>query len=200
MQVAVPTLALAILAMIGTAPLAAGAQTAAAIVASAPSKVRASGTLRMTATVLSIDTHNQNVLLMDAQGKLLNLNVNERTKNRHLVRVGDKLTAEYTEGISLQLKKRDSAGGSPPIKEAAMGRPPKGAKLAHAVGLKTAVATVVALDTQKQSITLRGPQGNEYDLQVPDPTQFTAVSEGDEVDVVYAEALVIAVHSTPNSG
>jgi hypothetical protein len=200
MHVAASSIALTVLAIIGTVPLAAGAQTAAANVASAPGKVRASRALQMTATVLSIDMGSQDVLLMDAQGKLLTVNVNDQTKNRHLVRVGDKLTAEYTEAISLQLKKRDSAGASPAVKEAAMGPPPKGAKPAHAANRKTAVATVVALDAQKQSVTLRGPQGNEYDLQVPDPTQFTSVSEGDEVDVVYTEALVKAVHPTPNSG
>jgi hypothetical protein len=201
MKVAASTIALAIFAvLIGAAPLAARAQTAATNVASAPGKVRASGTLRMTATVLSIDMGSRDVLLMDAQGKLLTVNVSDQARNLDQVRVGDKIAAEYTEAISLQLKKRGSAGGPPAIKEEAMVRSPKGAKPAGAVGRRvTAIATVMALDTEKQSITLRGPQGNEYDLQVLDPAQFTAVKKGDEVEVVYTEALAIAVEPTPNS-
>ncbi len=201
MKVAASTIALAIFAvLICAAPLAARAQTAATNVASAPGKVRASGTLRMTATVLSIDMGSRDVLLMDAHGKLLTVNVSDQARNLDQVRVGDKMTAEYTEAISLQLKKRGSARGPPAIKEEAMVRSPKGAKPAGAVGRKvTAVATIVAVDTEKQSITLRGPQGNEYDLQVPDPAQFTAVKKGDEVEVVYTEALAIAMQSTPNS-
>src|SRR4030081_5686 len=87
---------------------------------SAPGKVRASGTLRMTATVLSIDMGSRDVLLMDAHGKLLTVNVSDQARNLDQVRVGDKMTAEYTQAISLQLKKRGSAGGPPAIKEEAM--------------------------------------------------------------------------------
>jgi hypothetical protein len=200
MKVAASKIALAVIAiLICAAPLAANAQTAAANVASAPGKLRAAGTLRMTATVLSIDMGSRDVLLMDAQGKLLTVNVSDQARNLDQVRVGDRLTAEYTEAISLQLKKRGSAG-VPAGNDAAMIRSPKGAKPAGAVGRKvTALATVVEVNPEKQFITLRGPQGNEYDLQVRDPAQFTAVKKGDEVEVVYTEALALAVESTPNS-
>jgi hypothetical protein len=200
MKVAASTIALAIIAiLICAAPLAASAQTAATNVASAPGKLRAGGTLKMTATVLSIDMGSRDVLLMDAQGKLLTVNVSDQARNLDQVRVGDRLTAEYTEAISLQLKKRGSAG-VPAANDAAMIRSPKGAKPAGAVGRKvTALATVVEVNPEKQFITLRGPQGNEYDLQVRDPAQFTAVKKGDEVEVVYTEALALAVESTPNS-
>ncbi|HEY2462626.1 MAG TPA: hypothetical protein VGI32_01085 [Steroidobacteraceae bacterium] len=201
MKAAASTIALAIIAiLIDAAPLAANAQTAVTNVTSAPGKLRAGGTLRMTATVLSIDMGSRDVLLMDAQGKLLTVNVSDQARNLDQVRVGDKLTAEYTEAISLQLKKRGSAGGSPAITDEALVRSPKGAKPAGAVGRKvTAIATVVAVNTEKQFITLRGPQGNEYDLQVRDPAQFTAVKKGDEVEVVYTEAMALAVEPTPNS-
>lgn len=201
MKAAASTIALATIAiLIDTAPLAASAQTATTNLATAPGKLRAGGTLRMTATVLSIDMGSHDVLLMDAQGRLLTVNVSDQARNLDQVRVGDKMTAEYTEGISLQIKKRGSAGGPPAITDEAMVRSPKGAKPSGAVGRKvTAVATVVAVNPEKQFITLRGPQGNEYDLQVRDPAQFTAVKKGDEVEVVYTEALAIAVEPTPNS-
>lgn len=200
MRAGTSTIAWAIFAiLIGGAPFTARAQTAATNVASAPGKVRASSTLKMTATVLSIDMASREVLLMDAQGKLLTVNVSNQARNLGQVRVGDKLTAEYTQAISLQLTKRGTPG-SPPIKEEAMVRAPKGAKPAGAVGRKvTAIATVVAVDPEKQTITLRGPQGNDYDLQVPDPAQFTAVKKGDDVEVVYTEALALSMQSTPNS-
>jgi hypothetical protein len=44
---------------------------------------------------------------------------------------------------------------------------------------------------------LRGPQGNEYDLQVVDPAQLKGVVKGDEVEVTYTEALAISVQPAP---
>ena len=201
MKVGTSTIALAISAiMISTTPLAARAQTPTVDVTSAPGKVRASGTVKMTATVLSIDMGSRDVLLMDSQGKLHTVNVSDQARNLDQVRVGDKVTAEYTEAISLQLKKRGAAGGPPVSAEEAMVRTPKGAKPGAAVGRKvSAIATVTAVNSKDQFVTLRGPLGNEYDVQVLDPAQLKAVKKGDEVEVVYTEALAISVESTPNS-
>jgi hypothetical protein len=201
MKVGTSTIALAISAiLIGTAPLIARAQKATADVASAPGKVQASGTIKMTATVLSIDMGSRDVLLMDSQGKLHTINVSDQARNLDQVRVGDKVTAEYTEAISLKLKKRGTADGPPVSAEEAMVRSPMGAKPGGAVGRKvTAIATVTAVNTQKQLVTLRGPLGNEYEVQVLDPAQLKAVKTGDEVEVVYTEALAISVQTTPNS-
>jgi Cu/Ag efflux protein CusF len=201
MKVGTSTIALAISAiLIGTAPLAVRAQKATADGASVPGKVQASETVKMTATVLSIDMGSRDVLLMDMQGKLHTVNVSDQARNFDQLRVGDKVTAEYTEAISLQLKKRGSADGPPVSAEVAMVRSPNGAKPGGAVGRKvTAIATVTAVNAKKQFVTLRGPLGNEYDVQVLDPAQLKAVKEGDEVEVVYTEALAISVQSTPNS-
>jgi hypothetical protein len=199
MKVATATITLAISALlIGAAPLAVRAQTV--DVVKSPGKVRASGTVKMTATVLSIDMGSRDVLLMDSQGKLHTINVSDQARNLDQVRVGDKVTAEYSEAISLQLRKRGAANGPPASAEEVMIRSPKGAKPGGAVGRQvTAIATVVAVDPQKQLATLRGPLGNEYDVQVLDPAQLKAVQKGDQVEVVYTEAFAISVQSTPNS-
>jgi Cu/Ag efflux protein CusF len=201
MKVGTSTIALAISAiLICAGPLAARAQKATEEVASAPGKVQASETVKMTASVLSIDMGSRDVLLMDTQGKLHTVNVSDQARNLDQLRVGDKVTAEYTEAISLQLKKRGTAGGPPASEEAAMVRSPKGAKPGGAVGRQvTAIATVTAVNTKKQFVTLRGPLGNEFEVQVLDPAQLKAVKKGDEVEVVYTEALAISVQSTPIS-
>ncbi len=201
MKVGTSTIAIAIsVILIGAAPLAARAQAGTAEVATAPGKVRASETMKMTASVLSIDTDSRDVLLMDSQGKLHTITVSDQARNFDQLRVGDKVTAEYTEAISLKLKKRGTAGGPPASAEEAMIRAPMGAKPGGAVGRKvTAIATVTAVDTKKQVVTLRGPLGNEYDLEVRDPNQLKGVKTGDEVEVTYTEALAISVQSTPIS-
>jgi hypothetical protein len=61
--------------LIGAALPRARAQTDTADLKPAPSKIRASGTVQMTATVLSIDMGSRDVLLMDSHGKLHTINV-----------------------------------------------------------------------------------------------------------------------------
>ena len=199
MKVGTSMIAFAISAiLISAAPLAAHAQTATEDLTTGPGKVGLSQTVKMTATVVSIDLASRDLLLIDSQGKMHKVNVSDQARNLDQVKVGDKVTAEYTEAISLQLKKRGAADGPPASAETAMIRSPKGMKPGGAVGRKvTAFATVVAVNSTKQFVTLRGPLGNEYDLEVPDPAQLKAVTKGDEVEVVYTEALAVSVQSAP---
>jgi len=199
MKVGTFTIAIAVAAiLIGAAPPAARAQTATADVATAPGKVGASETVKMTATIVSIDLGSRDLLLIDSQGKMHKVNVGDQVRNLDQVKVGDKVSAEYTAAISFQLKKRGAAGVPPASAEAAMIRSPQGTKPGGAVGRKvTAFATVVAVNPQKQMVTLRGPLGNEYDVQVPDQAQLKAVTKGDEVEVVYTEELAISVQPAP---
>jgi transposase-like protein len=57
----------------------------------------------------------------------------------------------------------------------------------------TALADVIAVDTNKHLITLKGPRGNLVDLNVQDPEQLKNIKKGDQVEVVYAEAVAVAV-------
>jgi len=199
MKVGTSTIAFAVSAiLIGAAPPATRAQTATSEVTSAPGKVGASHTVKMTATVVSIDLGSRDLLLTDSKGKMHKVNVSDEARNLDQVKVGDKVNAVYTEAISMQLKKRGTAEGGPASVQEAMVRSPKGTKPAGAVGRKvTALATVVAVNSKKQFVTLRGPEGNEYDVEVLDPAQLKAVTKGDEVEVVYTEAFAITVESAP---
>ncbi len=199
MKVGTSTIAFAISAiLIGAAPLAARAQATTSDVTTAPGKVRVSETVKMTATVVLIDPGSRDVVLIDSQGKMHKINVSDQARNFDQVKVGDKVNAEYTEAISLQLKKRGTAGVPPASAEEAVIRSPKGMKPGGAVGRKvTAFATVVAVNPKKQFVTLRGPLGNEYDVQVLDPALLKTVNKGDEVEVVYTEAFAISVQPAP---
>jgi hypothetical protein len=199
MKVGKSTIAVAISAiLIGAAPLVAGAQSATSDVTTSPGKVGVSETVKMTATIVSIDLASRDLLLIDSTGKMHKVNVSDQARNLDQVKVGDKVYAEYTEAISLQLKKRGSGALPPANAQVATIRAPQGMKPGGAVGRKvTAFATVVAVNGAKQLVTLRGPLGNEYDLQVPDLAQLTSVKKGDEVEVVYTEALAISVTAAP---
>jgi hypothetical protein len=199
MKVSTSTIAFAISAiLISAAPLAAFAQTSTAAVTTAPGKGSVSETVKMTATVVLIDMGSRDLVLIDSQGKMHKVNVSDQVENLDQVKVGDQVTAEYTEAISMQLMKRGTADVPPASAEAAIIHSPKGMKPSGAVGRQvTAFATVVAINPQKKFVTLHGPLGDEYDIRVPEPALLKPVKKGDEVEVVYTEALAISVQSAP---
>jgi hypothetical protein len=199
MKVGTSTIAVAISAiLVGAVPLATHAQTATTAMTTAPGKVGASQTVTMTATVVSIDLTTRDLVLTDSKGKMHKINVSEEARNLDQVKIGDKVTAVYTEAISLELKKKGSGDLPPANVEEAMARSPKGDKPAGVAGRKvTALCTVVAVNTKKKFVTLRGPQGNEYDVEVLDPAKLAAVTKGDQVEVVYTEAFAISVKPAP---
>ena len=54
-------------------------------------------------------------------------------------------------------------------------------------------AEVIAVDPAKKMVTLKGPQGNEVDVEAEDPGQLQNIKKGDHVQVTYVEALAISV-------
>ena len=58
-------------------------------------------------------------------------------------------------------------------------------------------ATVTAVDPKAKTITMKGPRGNVVTLDVQNPDQFKVVKVGDEVQVVYTEAVAISVEPGP---
>ncbi len=60
----------------------------------------------------------------------------------------------------------------------------------------TIIADVIAVDSKKQTVTLRGPS-RVVDLKVRDPNQLKLVKVGDQVEATYTEAMAIAVEPAP---
>jgi hypothetical protein len=54
-------------------------------------------------------------------------------------------------------------------------------------------ATITAIDPKAQTVTVKGPQGNEETIKVRDPKNLTGVKVGDLVELTYTQALAIAL-------
>jgi len=193
------TTALAV-ALLSGVPFAVQAQTAPstqAAVTSAPGKVAGAATTEVTAKVIAVDATKRSVTLQSASGKTRTIEVGDQVHNFDQIKVGDTVHAKYTQALALELKK---GGGSlaAPTEEAAVTPPPApGAKPGGTVARKvTATAEVVSVDTAKQMVTLRGPEGNEVDVEAQDPNQLQNIKKGDHVQVTYVEALAISVQPT----
>ncbi len=161
-------------------------------VASAPGKVSVTGTVKTTSTVVGVEYDTRTVWLKDAKGKIVKLVVGEEARNFDQLKMGDMVTAEYTQAITVTLKKDGaplSATENQTLERAPLGAKPGGTASRQV----TVIADVTAVDRQKSLVTLKGPEGNSVDLVVQDPEQLKRIKKGDRMEVVYNEAVAISV-------
>ncbi|MDF3889053.1 MULTISPECIES: hypothetical protein [Cupriavidus] len=162
-------------------------------VAKAPGQVTVGGVTSVTATVTAIDAATRTVSLKDKKGKVTSLVVGEEARNFDQLKVGDVVTVDYKEAMTLTLKK-EGRGKSSINESTTMNRSEPGAKPGGTAGREvTVLADVVAVNTKTKMVTLKGPKGNTLDLKVDDPAQLKDIKKGDQVEAVYTEALAISV-------
>lgn len=195
------TTGIALLLAIGVAPFAAQAQSepnTQAGVVTAPGRVAGAATTEVTAKVIAVDPAQRTVTLQGASGKTRTIAVGDQVRNFDQIKVGDTVHAKYTQALALELKKGASGMAAPTEEQAITPAPAPGAKPGGTVARKvTATVEVVAVDSARQMVTLRGPAGNEVDVDVQDPNQLKNIKKGDHVQVTYVEALAIAVAEAP---
>ena len=150
------------------------------------------GVSKITAKIVGIDPATRTVTLKTAAGKVLELEVTNEARNFDQLAVGDVVTAQYRESLTLSLmEKKTEASRS---ESASAERAPAGAKPGGEMGREvTIIADVVAVDRHAKIVTLRGPQGNMVDLHVEDPERLKKVKKGDQVKAVYTEAVAVSV-------
>ncbi|MGF6605405.1 Cu/Ag efflux protein CusF [Paraburkholderia sp. WSM4175] len=169
------------------------AQTEAPVtVTSEPGKVTVSGTVKTTATVVGIEPATRTVLLKDPKGRVVQVVVGEEARNFDQIKVGDVVKAEYSQALTIMLKK-----GNAPLtanETQTLARTPAGAKPGGSASREvTIMANVIAVNHQSGMVTLKGPQGNTVDLIVQDPEQLKRIKKGDQMQAVYTEAVAISV-------
>jgi hypothetical protein len=187
------------------APLAAQAQQAATTnttVVTAPGKGTATQTTKATAKVVSLDAASRTVSLKGANGKVFDIVASPEVTNFDQIKIGDMVNVQYVQAISLELKKA-GPGSKPahePTVDKGLARTTQGEKPGGVAGHQvTALADVVAVDAKKQVVTLRGPKGNQVELNVQDPEQMKNIKKGDQIEVVYTEAIAVMVTEAPKA-
>jgi hypothetical protein len=161
-------------------------------VASGVGAAMVTGTVKATATVVGIDAATRTVSLKNKQGKLTDVQVGDDVRNFEQLRVGDKVTVEYKEALSVSLTRQTGMRSS--TEREIVDRAAPGAKPGGMVGREvTVTADVVAVNTKTKTVTLRGPKGRTVDVHVGDPQQLKSVRRGDQVQAVYTEALAVSV-------
>ena len=134
----------------------------------------------MTATVVALDLQKRIVTLKGEDGELRD------------IKVGDLVTVKFFESIAVEVMKPGTVAGAgerSAIVRAKPGEMP-GGMAAREVSV---TATVTAIDKQKGTITLKGPEGKLNTVKVQDPANLDKVKVGDDLMITYTEALAISV-------
>ncbi|BCG03925.1 hypothetical protein PPGU19_084930 (plasmid) [Paraburkholderia sp. PGU19] len=165
-------------------------------VTKAPGSATIVGTAKVTATIVEIKPDTRTVMLKDKKGKVVELEVGEEARNFDQLKVGDIVTTEYREAMSLSLSK--TSGPRSATQRVIEKRAEPGAKPGGTIGREvTVMADVISVDHKAKTVTLKGPQGGIVDVHVEDPEQMKNVRKGDQVKVVYTEAVAITVTPGP---
>jgi len=108
--------------------------------------------------------------------------------------VGDPVTIEYVDALTLELKKGGTGAAASRTETSGAARAVVGNRPGAATAKQvTIVADVIAVDAVNRTVSLRGPKGNVVDLPVRDPEQFRLVAVGDQVQATFVEAVAVSV-------
>lgn len=153
----------------------------------------ASQTETVTAVVESINYETREVTLVDSMGDAITFIAGDEVRNLQQMSVGDILTAEHVETVSIEVLPGDGLGPDQAEMVAAAraeeGEMPAG----MAIDAVVIVSVVKAINLDDNTFILEGPDGilEEYVAMNPENLKLAAV--GDIVVMTLTESLAIAV-------
>lgn len=154
----------------------------------------ASRTITMEAEVSAIDHATRAVTLSGANGETVSFTVGEEARNLGQVQVGDQVIAEIYQNVDVSVH-ANPEGREPGVSasmEAArteLGAMPGGA-VADTVVL---TAVVEAIDLERNTFTLRGPEGGVQEFEAQNPENLRRAAVGDLVVIEITQALGVMV-------
>ncbi len=142
--------------------------------------------------VVSMDTTTRIMVVKGPRGNLHAFTVRKQIPNLHTVNKGDTLTVDYVEAIAVYLREATdppTAGTASSVTVKPTGQP-----AVTDVQVQEVQANVTAINAATRTLTVKGPQGNLWTLQVdPSVAAFSKVKVGDQIVVRYTQALAVAV-------
>jgi hypothetical protein len=145
------------------------------------------------ATVQKVDLAKRVVTLKGEKGNVFDLKCGEQVRNLPQVKVGDQVSTTYYESIAYEVHKPGAAEvgvkGATGLARAEPGEKPAGV-VADVVQV---TATIVSIDKDTPSVTLKRPDGEVVAVRVKDPKKLEGVAVGDLVEITYTQAVAIVV-------
>jgi len=148
---------------------------------------------KIKATVEALDLDAREITLKGPKGRLITLRVEERVRNLPQVQVGDEIVVRYHESVGLQLRRLEM-GESVPYEETTIAAAETvQSQKSGAARQFTVAAYVEAVSPREKTVTLRGPDGNLFDIYVRDLSLLESLTAGDDVVATYTEAAAVSI-------
>jgi len=113
-------------------------------------------------------------------------------RNFDQIKTGDQVVVRYTQALAMAVRKGGGIRQSTESADALRTKP--GEKPGGAVARQvTTLVDVIDVSPAKKTITVKGPKGNVFDLDVQNPDHFKVVKKGDQIEVDYVESMAVAV-------
>jgi Cu/Ag efflux protein CusF len=159
--------------------------------AAAQSKTVTSEMKVQTGTVEAIDPAQRTVTLKKSDGTFVTVVAGPDITRFSEVKAGDTVTVRYYENLVVRLKAPGESEVDSKVKSTTPSYQelPGGTKATQ----RTITATITAIDPATPSITFTGPNGWTYTSKVQDTTALAKVKVGDKVDIVWTEAMLVAL-------
>jgi plasmid maintenance system killer protein len=146
--------------------------------------------------VIKIDAATRTVTLKNQDGEST-IVAGPEVKNFAEIKVGDRFDVVYELAVAIELVKVKNPGTTSEQVTTSTTTAPQGDKPGMITSnTVTATANVEAIDTAKNTVSLKGPQGNIFKVKVQNPDLMKDIAVNDQVRVVYTEAIA-AVVSAP---
>ncbi len=146
--------------------------------------------ITVTATVTALDRSTRMMTLKAPDGALTTTTVPAEVKRFDEIKVGDTITAKYTENVILRVMKPGEAA----VNSATSGLSanPGARPSATATAQRSITATITAIDPAVPSITLTAADKTTYTHKVADREALKQVKVGDRLDITWAAAVLIS--------
>jgi hypothetical protein len=154
----------------------------------------------MSAEVVSVNLTNREVTLKGPEGNTVTFTAGEAVKRLAEIKPGDFVRADYYTSVAAELRKPTEEEAKNPlvIMDAAARTGKDEAPAGGTVRRFKVVTTIEALDRRTQTVTVKGPLGRYLTAKVADPERLTKVRIGQNIVIVYTEALVISLDKVDN--
>jgi hypothetical protein len=151
----------------------------------------------ITALVEAINHETREVTLRGPQGNAVSFVASDEARNLGQVSVGDIVSAEYVESLSIEVMANE--GLEPDAGElSAMARTEKGEMPGFAVmDAQVVTATVEEINLEANTFKLKGPDGEINEYVARNPENLRRADVGDLVVITVTEAIAISVEVGP---
>ena len=146
-------------------------------------------------TVTKIDKQTRTIFFKNNEGESKFV-AGPEIKNFDQIKKGDLLNVTYETAVAIELIKTKSDGIRSRVETPSETTSKTGEKPSRTItNTTTIIADIVAVDRTKKTVSVKGPSGNITVVTVKNPQLLADVNVGEQVKVVYFDAMAASITS-----